>query len=86
MEDEKKQCKTCRHFNRYYTKGRKYYISENTGFCIKSQSNVCIKDCCEKFEECVYSRQPSPKLLERIFKLFTEITEIRSKIEEELKE
>lgn len=86
MENEIKKCSTCRNFSRYYTKGTRHYLKADTGYCIKSQCNVSSQDCCKNFSELICCKQPSPKLLVRIANLFTEMTEIRSMIEEELKE
>ena len=86
MENEKNQCSKCRHFKSYYTKGIRHYFKADIGRCIESQSNVGGGDCCDKFAELLCCKRPSPTLLERINILFAQMSEIRSLIEDELKE
>ena len=86
MENENNQCSRCSHFNRYYTKGIRHYLSAEAGYCGKRKCDVKPKECCEYFLCIPAYKKPSKGLLERINNLITQIAELSSMIEKEMEE
>lgn len=50
MQDIKKNCYSCRYYNRYYTRGVKEFHQTNFGFCFKKEKNIVGCKACENYE------------------------------------
>ena len=82
MENGKEKCSTCRHWDRYYTKGVKRYNKTGCGWCCKKQENVTAHESCEEYVKTYHYRTSKYAIKRCLNDILTEITSIRTVIED----
>lgn len=86
MENKKKECFKCQHFDKYYTRGIKQFNPTKCGWCCKLLSQKNLHDGCEFFR--IKTREPIYKSSVRLIlnNLLMEITELHNVIMQEREE
>lgn len=79
-----RECKNCRHYDAYYTKGYKQFTKEKIGYCNCKKKITENHSFCEQFNDVDYLRGMGKKVcLEELKEMAKDISEITQILREE---
>ena len=81
MEEKNKACVRCKHYQRYYLKGKKKFNATKFGRCRRRNESVSNCNSCEEFSIKIYRIKPYEYIESYLDWLLAEISTIRMIIE-----